>query len=302
MEELSKYQFLQEVQLWPINRVFNYSQWLENFDEGEDREIAKQILDTFIYIPDSHLDQMLLTIIGKCGYFFQNKVNGWSHDDFFKSCWYSFIPGETASYTDSGYIFTRKLRELVGIPDDHILSFDVLIQRLGKDSSIKNVILVDDFVGSGTQCDMAWNNHSLGASGLTLSSIAKINKLNILYAPLIVNKMGLERITDSCQGLELVYMHLLEDEYNLFNPNGMCWNGDMVLFRKWELLFNKICSQEKIPLTNGEVVTDGRGFGEQGLAIAFHHGIPDACPAFFYWESDTWKPLIKKHYQYGCKR
>lgn len=300
MDELSTYQFYQEMHLWPLTTELNYEQWLNNFNEGEDRNIARQILDFFVFVPDIHVDQMLQTVVGKCGYFFKEKVKAWTHEHFFTDCWYSFIPGEKPSFTDSGYIFTRKLRDVVGIPENHIVGFDNLIASILKGEPIYNIILVDDFVGSGAQCYEAWNLHEI--EDHTLSDIAKRNDLNIVYAPLIVNDMGRKRIELYCEGLKLEYIHLLKEEYNLFNVNGLCWNGDQILYNKWCALFDKICQQENIPLTNGNNVNDGRGFGEQGLAIAFSHGIPDACPAFFYWSSDTWKPLIKKHYQYGCKR
>lgn len=301
MDNLSTYEYFQEVHLWPLTKDLNYVQWLENFAEGEEREIAKHVLDFFIYIPDNHVNQMVQIVVGKCGYFFKNVVSGWGHDSFINNCWYSFIPGETPSYTDSGFIFTRKLREEAGIPDERILGFEQLIFKLLNETSPQNVILVDDFVGSGAQCDFAWNNHVLGKTGLTLSALASKGH-HIVYAPLIVNEMGKKRIETRCKGLELVYLHLLKKEYSLFNVDGLCWKGDITLYNKWLALFDKICRQENIPLTGGKHVNDGKGFGEQGLAIAFSHGIPDACPALFYWNTDTWKRLIKKHYQYGCKR
>ena len=39
-----------------------------------------------------------------------------------------------------------------------------------------------------------------------------------------------------------------------------------------------------------------KGLQAQGLAIAFGHGIPDACPPFFYWDQNGWTPLIIKQY------
>lgn len=302
MDELNTYQYYQEVHLWPLNNELNYTQWLENFEEGEDRDIARRILDFFVYVPDSHVNQMLQTVVGRCGYYFKEKVKGWGHDSFVTDCWYSFIPGEKPSFTDSGFIFTRKLRDEVGIPENRILGFDHLMAYILNGKPVHNIILVDDFVGSGAQCDEAWNNHVLGSTGWTLSGLTQTNNLNIVYAPLIVNDMGKKRIENNCHGLKLEYIHLLNEEYSLFNEKGLCWNNNQVLFDKWCNLFNKICKQENIPLKGGNCVNDGKGFGEQGLAIAFNHGIPDACPAFFYWNSDTWKPLIKKHYQYGCKR
>lgn len=302
MLDLSTYHFYREVQLWPLARELNYEQWLNNFEEGEDQDIAQRILDFFVYIPDILVDQMLQTVIGKCGYFFKERVRGWNNDSFTKDCWYSFIPGETPSYTDSGYIFTRKLRDRVGIPEKHILGFDQLMYNITQGIPIKNVILVDDFVGSGAQCDAAWNYHKLGTTGITLASLTQLKNLNVVYAPLIVNEMGRQRIEGACLGLKLEFIHLLKEEYNLFNEKGLCWNGDHALYSRWISLFNKICKQERITLTGGRSVNDGKGFAEQGLAIAFNHGIPDACPAFFYWNSDTWKPLIKKHYLHGSKR
>lgn len=50
-------------------------------------------------------------------------------------------------------------------------------------------------------------------------------------------------------------------------------------------------------IKNDNKVVSAKGFGGQGLAVAFEHGIPDAVPAFFYWESDNWVPLIKKSYE-----
>lgn len=54
---------------------------------------------------------------------------------------------------------------------------------------------------------------------------------------------------------------------------------------------SKIAKEQKIPITGGNSVNDVMGFAKQGLALAFHHGIPDACPAFFYWNTENWKPL-----------
>ena len=51
-----------------------------------------------------------------------------------------------------------------------------------------------------------------------------------------------------------------------------------------------------IPFTNGGQVNDVKGYREQGLALAFEHGIPDACPPIFYWETGDWKPLMNRVY------
>ena len=303
IDDFATFEYYQEVHLWPLNQSLNYIAWLDNFKTKPEREIAIKILESFFYFSDDLINQMLSTVIGKCGFFFKNKVPGWSHGDFYNNCWYSSMPSETRSFADSGSLFARKLREVADIPEQRIVNFDALIDLICKDQEVKNIILVDDFVGTGIQCDHAWNNPAVGKpEGRILGQLANAKSLNIVYAPLIVNDIGRRHILKTCHGLELVYLHLLTEEYSLFNPNGLCWQGKTSLFNRWMQLFNKICKQQNIPLTDGKEACDAKGYYEQGLSIAFQHGIPDACPAFFYWSSDTWNPLIKKHYQYGQRR
>ena len=131
---------------------------------------------------------------------------------------------------------------------------------------------------------------------MTLSKHQSKNNHRIIYAPLIVNGIGFSRIEKYCKNLHLEYIHFLGLEYNLFDKNCPCWEGDYELFHAFFKMMIRIANEQKIPITNGEKDVDMQGFGEQGLALAFSHGIPDACPAFFYWETSTWKPLKKHHY------
>lgn len=299
--DYSKYQYYQDVQLWPLTSEFNYKRWLENFEEGEDRQIAKHILDFFVYIPELHLDQMLKTVVGKCGYYFQKHDQNWSHESFINGCLYSFIPGDDKGFVHSGTFFTSKLRDKLDIPNENIVDPYTMVQRLVGAQKPLNVILVDDFVGTGAQCCEAWNELWKGQFG-SISEIVDEKQHRVVYAPLVVNEMGKQAIEKYCKGLNLVYLHLLGPEYSLFNVDGLCWKGNHDLYDKWMDLHKRIVKKEGIPETDGASVVDAKGFCEQGLALAFKNGIPDACPAFFYWNSDTWKPLIKKHYQHGYKR
>jgi hypothetical protein len=117
-----------------------------------------------------------------------------------------------------------------------------------------------------------------------------------VYAPLVANEMGLERIAHSCPNLHMEFIYKLTSKYSLLEPNGLCWKGDTAMFAKFINLLNRVAQAEGIPITNGNHVNDMLGFCKQGLALAFSHGIPDACPAFFYWETATWKPLKKRSY------
>lgn len=288
---LKKFEYYRETQIWPLSKYLNYEQWLENF-EDEEQYIAKRILNYFIYIPDGFIEQMLATVLGKCGYVFKKRFGTWSDKDFKHNCWYSFIPGEEQKPTDSGYLFNRKLRDDILIPESQILDFKGIYLKLLNERNL-NVILVDDFVGSGHQTQVAWLNNTTFGS---LQYIALANHHHIIYAPLIVNKIGYDVINASCMGLDLVYIYLLGEEYSLFNKECPCWGGDFDLYQRGTNLIYEKSKILGIPSTGGGDVIDVKGYREQGLAIAFEHGIPDACPPIFYWNTDIWKPLMNKVY------
>lgn len=290
--------FFRETQLLPSAKGFDFENWLDNFQTPKDKEIAVQVLDNFIYIPDELIDQMLRTVVGRCGYYFSKCDPSWKHGSFKDNCWYSFVQGENPDdVTDSGYIFTRKLREVLNIPDERILKFEHLFKKLEDNAAVpQNVILVDDFVGTGAQTDKAWNEHKFGSLNLTLTEHECSSHHRIVYAPLVVNEMGLSRIESSCPNLHLEYIHKLGNEYSLLNVNGLCWKGDYAKYYKFLELLKRVAINEGIPNKDGEHVNDIFGYGKQCLSIAFSHGIPDACSAFFYWETETWKPLKKRPY------
>jgi hypothetical protein len=289
--------FFQQIQIWPLNNVLNYKGWLNNFSEPKEQEIACHILNFFMFYPKAMINQMLKTLIGYCGNFLASYFPNWQYNDFREKCFYSFIPGETKNPTDSGHIYVRKLRSELHIPEQQIVDYNKLY-LLENNSDPIPVILVDDFVGSGAQCDKAWNTTSGQEGSHSLSEIASTSNHMFIYAPIVANHIGYDRIKSTCKGLTLVTCHKLNNEYNLFDPHCICWKHNEELYAKGvELILSK-SKELGIPFTDGENVVDAKGFCEQGLALAFDDdGVPDAIPAIFYWCNDSWIPLIKKEYQ-----
>ncbi len=58
-EVKSKLSYFRKLQLWPIANELDYENWLANFQTDEDKEIAAQILDFFIFIPDNMVNKFL---------------------------------------------------------------------------------------------------------------------------------------------------------------------------------------------------------------------------------------------------
>ena len=212
--EIGRYQYFRETHLWPLAESLNYEQWLANFSNGTEKEIALRILDFFTYIPDCMVNQMLATVIGKCGYYFKRYRGSWDDNDFKKNCLYSFIPGEDLKPTDSGYLFNRKLRDILHIPERQIIAYTALQKSMAQKQNL-NIILVDDFVGSGQQTCVAWNMQKDETTQQTLQELALKNNHKIVYAPLIVNHIGQEKIQKDCHGLDLTFIHRLNQSYSL---------------------------------------------------------------------------------------
>ena len=296
-DTVKRIDFFRSVQVLPKRKDLNEKGWLSNFEEGTERNIACHLLDYFMYYPKDMIDQMLITAVGRSAYELSTSLRSWSHSDFKNKCFYSFIPGENPNPTDSGHIFTRKLRDTLNIPEERILNYNEIHTKLQVNTiEPHTIILVDDFVGSGSQCYTAWCQNTAGPESITLKETIIRYNHKLVYAPLIINNKGLDIIKKHCSGLILSPAHILGPEYNLFNPNCICWKGDPNLYKTGLNLILQKSAQLDIPFTDGKSVKDAKGFGEQGLAISFEHGTPDATLPLFYW-SDNWVPLIQKVYE-----
>ena len=271
---LPKFKFFQDIRIWPKNSDFDFEGWLENFSQDE-QEIAQRILDFFVYFPDDIIDQMFSTVVGRAGYFFRKYDSTWSNDSFSNKCWYSFIPGEDPNAADSGFIYTRKVREVLGVPQERLLLFGQLLQLLDDAKEPQNVILTDDFVGTGNQCENAWNRQLYDNFNKSLKQVVEEGGHRVIYVPLIVNERGKYKITGLCDGLGLEYAYELGTQWNLFLPNCLCWEGDTGLFKDGVALIKEKSLAIGIQDDNSECSV--KGFNGQGLALGFSNGIPDAC-------------------------
>jgi len=292
---IEKLDFFRTIQAWPLNDVINYKGWLDNFCKQEEKNIAAQILDFFMFYPKPMINQMLKTVVGYCGEYLQSCFPNWKHEDFIKRCIYSFIPGETKNPTDSGHIYVHKLKNELHIPQDRIVYNDDLFPLLESTKETIPVIFVDDFVGSGAQCITAWNGVE-GEDKKTLRKIATNSNHVFLYAPLVANYIGYNRIRCNCRGLTLLSCHILNNEYNLFDPECICWGKNNKLYTKGTELILSKSKELGIPFSDGKEVNDVMGFDKQCLALAFENGAPDAILPIFYWCTDNWTPLIKKEH------
>lgn len=200
---LTKCSYFTDIQLWPINSELNPTAWLSNFEESE-LDFALAILNGFIFI-NKHLTEHIF----RSGFHALSEdfvAPGKGHRTS-KSDWKAFIAnsvftkvsGENPNDTDSGFIFQRMARQVLGVSEQKILSTPTAAETLSQATDL-NLIFLDDFVGSGEQFIRTWNNKHMNEHCFT-DCLLPGNRF--IYCPLISTEYGLKNIKAHCPAVEL---------------------------------------------------------------------------------------------------
>ena len=294
---IKRARFFQKLHVWPPPTILDFKGWLNNFKFETEKAIAYRLLNFFMFYPQQMADKLLLYALNLSGNFLSNHLTNWQNNNFKNRCFYSYFPGEIPNPSDSGLRFITKIRNHLNVDEKRLIEFKNIPKVLQQNKEPIVIIFVDDFIGTGNQCIKAWSKHKFNNSNETLEQISKHNNHLFVYVALIANKIGYHRITSKCDNLHLSVSHILGDDYNLFNPNCFCWNGNKELFEEGTNFILSKSHEIGIPDNNGKYPVDARGFNAQGLALAIEDIPPDAVPAIFYWCQDNWIPLIKRSYK-----
>lgn len=293
------WKFFVNAQLWPRAARFDPRGWLENFEKG-DQKYAIRLLEGFTYFSSELVEALF------CGAFqnlsqlvVQNKDNYFSAstqwNQFVESALVVRVEGHHSSDADSGFIFTRIARDIIGVQEEHILPPAKALERL-RAAPRGNVIFVDDFVGSGEQFENTWTKiHQLSdfATGSFKSLVATIgsHSVGFYYCPLVCTEVGRKHISATCPLVKVVPAHVLPDTYSALSDNSVIWRDDMRV--TGPQFVERASNKARIPFRDGQ---EGcwKGYRKLGLALAFAHGWPDAILPIFTHQENGWKPLLKK--------
>jgi hypothetical protein len=294
---LSKCRYFVTTQLWPSGTRIDPEGWLGNFLPAEEFH-ALHLLNSFFYFSHDLTTRLFVAAITNLS---QNVISVKRGFVRSRGEWRTFIglahfvrvTGEKESDADSGYVFVRMARQELGVDESRIVRHPDILSRLLVDPGIP-VIFVDDFVGSGYQFINLWHRQYEIAGGRTISFDILSRSLRyplLYYCPLISTTAGLKNITDKCARVQVYPAHLIDTRYSALAPDSILWPEEL---RESGAAFIKKASQRAgIPDTNGGV-NDWRGFHKLGLSISFAHCTPDATLPLFYWEENSWIPLVKR--------
>lgn len=281
--------YLSRIGVWPSPKRLDVEAWLSNFDEGLDTDFAEALLASHAHVDEAQIE-----------YAVYSSIRALSSRDEFGSAesrsgtWREFLEGVTVSFplaragdaTASGYIFARVASRL-GFPEARILDTEHLIGALLKGSA-RNVIILDDMSGTGTQFTRDWHRNYVTPYGKSsLAALSAAGKMPVVYfVPTVCTADAAKKIEDEC-GVVVAPTYVLETDYYALDPDSRlvpaAYRPRMAEFIA------------KYGPSNGEGNDDSAGFGGLGLAISFQHGCPNNTLPLLQWgePTESWTPLVR---------
>src|ERR1043165_5167341 len=230
---LAKCSYFVDVQLWPRRSIIDPEGWLSNFKKSE-MDHAVHLLYSFLFYSEDLVNQLFVTAFQALSR--EMSAKGTPPLNL-KATWRAFVDGAIITYvtgeipnvTDSGFTFARKARQLLGIPEDRIMSPDEALRQI-YNKGPRDIVFVDDFVGSGDQFTATWQRLWDVSPSLRTSFgrvAASTRGTRFFYCPLLCTQQGYERLRQAYPEITLAPAHIVSDRYSVFSPESIVWPPDL---------------------------------------------------------------------------
>lgn len=249
--------------------------WLDQFDRA-DKDLAARILDSVEFYGQAQIHAAYRQAL--------QALQGWNPEPAQRRGRWCFA-AMSGSAGESGDAMLYQFRLANGLDarryNDVFVSRAELFRRtmlpegdarrLGSES---NVVLLDDFTGTGKQVCDAWNDPET-SFGALLAGVGKVYLIVIA-----ASRAARTKIADETT-ITLVPAHNLHDGDNVFSPT--C---------------SHFSSGERGRLLHYGRIADSRnpkGFGECGLLVVFQHRAPNNTVPILHVEHHRWVGLFPRH-------
>lgn len=271
--------------------------WLANFDVA-DRPLAEALLSRFSFYSDHLVDQLFRAA-------FQNISNliqpGWRPfgeaqarwRDFCANALVTLVQGEEPNPSDSGWLFARKARQIIGVSEAQLVTPAQAVERVALGHA-ESVVFVDDFVGSGEQFLKTWDrNYSTGQFGdLSFRQTASANgQTRFFYCNAMTTARGLQRIASAVPNVQVSAGNVIPQDHSLSSPRSALWRAEQL--NDGIEMIRRLSFSLGFTDSSGSL-NDWEGFHKLGLGLAFEHSVPDATLPIFYTDRSGWIPLVRR--------
>jgi len=272
-------------EIWSGLDVGRIEKWFGNFISDEERLLAACLLDSLIYRSESQFKSQLFSIFTSP----ELKVDPDKKSDFDiisllrseKEESIHIIPviRHNDPPTKSGPLVLRYAQRSLRFHNKR-LKWPSQIEGIVDTSKV--VILLDDFIGTGTQFVSF-------AKRTALHQILEIpNAPVIYYCVTAAHEKGLEKIAEELPGIRVISSEVLGNDNSPFTPEG--WKNYEPHFSLDDALstYKSIC--KRFPFLNKHPF----GWGNLGLAYSFHHATPNNTLPIYWKYGDGWNSLLDR--------
>lgn len=290
---LSARGYYSNMRVWPHQpSTIDPRGWLGNFPDGADREIAGELLASFIFMNQQATSQL-----------FQSAYHSISADvsksspslspldrwrEFRQQSVVTYPTGRDGDTAASGTIFIRYARDRLGIPQGQLcMSIGAIESACAAHS--KNLIIVDDFAGTGDQFIGTWLRKD-PTTGKSLRGLYNAEMFTtVWYVTAICTSHAKREILRTFPYIKVRSAHILPDEYRA-NPEYATTKLVPISMQPHLETF-----LERYADRAGYNIENIYGYGNLGLAICFEHSMPDCTLPIFWSNKSDWNPLRRRH-------
>lgn len=155
-----KVEFFRKSAFWPLSAGLDGDGWLDNFKPHE-KTVALALLDAFVYFPPDMTTTILASefhrlssVVGPADLSLRERQSLW--DQFREDVVITYPTDEQPGATDSGRSYLRKARGVLGLRQNQYADPADAVARLAQKPGTP-LVLIDDFVGTGSQVLQSWN-------------------------------------------------------------------------------------------------------------------------------------------------
>lgn len=298
-DAMQKVYFYNESGFWSKPNPIELRNWLSNFQSLKEEYCALKLLDRFVYYSEADIirlieyglnEKIIKRYIRKIeqenDFLLSNEKLIEVRDSFLKHLY--FIPLNTGNLSQSSLAMIRHLTVNIGFPEERILDPNNLDSNIL--NNCKNLVIIDDFIGSGKQISDFWNDNRISLDGQKLFPYQlkeKLQGIQIEYFCLVCTQEGHDNFKYDYEigrrnDLIITYSEMLTNKFKVFSKDSIYFENDEI--EECKDILTELCSDKKIEL-----------LGYQGLdyAIAFHHSIPDCSLPLFFTNNSEWNYLFR---------
>ncbi len=276
-----------ECGLWNI-RMANFDGWINQFYNLDEQFFAACLLDQLIFRTSQQFEASLCSLFRSNlnGKLFSNKQDLYLLQIIKSRCdpRLRLVPVicETDPPTKSGPLVLRRLQRILQINQKWMCWPWQASKLVGGDESIRTIIFVDDFLGTGKQFKKFFNDWDFHQHS---------EKVNYFYAPVVAHEEGINYLTAKLPTIHIVSAETLTKDHAFFSNS--TWNrlGQNCISaedaKTWYLDF---VTKKKINPENVGCL----GYGDLALVFGFSHASPNNSLPILWYETDGWQPLLER--------